>query len=170
MEEVLVKLGVNWPTLIAQLINFVILFGLLYLVAYKPIMRMLDERSRKVKESMEQTEFIKQQAEQAEEEAGKRIEAASKEGQELIAKATRTGEEVRRQAQQEAKQDAESLITRARTEIQRERDEGIDELRKEFADLTIMAAEKVIERSLDKKTHRELIDKVLEESTTLKKD
>ena len=165
----LASLGISLPTLLAQIINFVILFGLLYLVAYKPIMRMLDERSRKIKESMEQTEFIKQQAEHAEEETAKRIEAASKEGQEVIARAMRTGEEVRREAQQQSRQEAESLITRARTEIQRERDEVVDELRKEFADLTIMAAGKVIDRSLDKEAHRQVIDKVLEESTQLKK-
>jgi len=162
-------LGISLPTLLAQIINFVILLVLMYLVAYRPIMRMFDERSRKIKESMEQTEFINEKAAQAEEEAEKRIEAASKEGQELVSQAARTGEGVRQQAQQEAKQDAESLVTRARTEIQRERDEAIDELRKEFADLTIMAAEKVIDRSLDKKAHRQLIDKVLKESTTLKK-
>ncbi len=165
----LASLGIQPATLLAQIVNFVILFGLLYLVAYKPIMRMLDERSRKVKESIEQTEYIKQQAERAEEETRKQIETAGKEGQELIARATRTGEEIRRQSQQEAKQDAETLITRARGEIQRERDEAIDDLRKEFADLTIMAAEKVITRSLDKEAHRQLIDEVLKESKTLKK-
>jgi len=166
----LAGLGINLPTLLAQIINFAILFGLLYLVAYKPIMRVLDARSRKIKESMEQTELIKEQAAHAEQEAEKRIEAASKEGQEVIARAIRTGEEVRQQTQQEARQEAESLIARARTEIQQERDDAIDELRKEFADLTILAAEKVIERSLDKDAHRQLIDKVLEESTTANKD
>ncbi|GAI01309.1 unnamed protein product [marine sediment metagenome] len=73
--EGLANLGINLPTLLAQIINVAVLFGLLYLVAYRPIMRMLDERSRKIKESMEQTEFIKQQAERAEEETAKRIEA-----------------------------------------------------------------------------------------------
>ena len=165
----LTGLGINLPTLLAQIINFAILLGLMYLVAYKPIMRMFDERSRKIKESMEQTEYIKQQAAHAEEEVKKQLEAASKEGQKVIARAMRTGEEVKREAQQEAKQEAESLIARARTEIQRERDDAIDELRKEFADLTILAASKVIDRSLDKKAHRQLIDKVLEESTTLRK-
>ena len=165
----LANLGINMPVLLAQIINFVILFGLLYLVAYKPIMRMLDERSQKIKESMEQTKYIKQQAERAEEEAAKRIEAAAKEGQEAIARAMRTGEEVRQGAQQQAQQEAEALIARARTEIQRERDEAIDELRKEFADITILAAGKVIDRTLDKKAHRQIIDKVLKESTTLKK-
>jgi len=167
--EGLAGLGISLPTLLAQIVNFAVLFGLLYLVAYKPIMRMLDERSRKVQESMEQTEYIKEQAEHAEEETKKRIEAGSKEGQEVIARAVRTGEEVRQQAQQEAREEGESLITRARVEIQRERDDAIDELRKEFADLTILAAEKVIDRSLDKEAHRQLIDKTLEESTTLRK-
>ena len=165
----LASLGINLPTLIAQLINVAVLFGLLYLVAYKPIMRMLDERSRKIKESMDNTEYIKQQAERAEDEASKRIEAAAKEGQEAIARAVRTGEEVRQGAQQQAKSEAEALITRARSEIQRERDEAIDQLRQGFADITIEAAGKVIDRTLDKKAHRDIIDKVLKESTTLKK-
>jgi F-type H+-transporting ATPase subunit b len=165
----LADLGINLPTLVAQIVNFAILFGLLYLVAYKPIMRMLDERSRRVKESMEQTESIKEQAARTEEEVKKQLEAAGREGQERIAQAVQIGEEVKQKAQQEARQGAETLIARARTEIQRERDEAIDELRKEVADLTILAAGKVIDRSLDKEAHRQLIDKVLEESTTLKK-
>ena len=55
-------LGINLPALIAQLVNFTILLGLLYLFAYKPIMRMLDERSRKIKEGMEQAEAVKEKA------------------------------------------------------------------------------------------------------------
>ena len=167
--EGLAGLGFSLPNLLAQIVNFAILFGLLYLVAYKPIMRLLDERSRKIKESMEQTEEIKEQAARAEEETKRRIEAASQEGQEVIARAVRTGEEVRQQAQQGAREEAKVLIARARVEIQRERDEAIDELRREFADLTIRAAEKVIDRSLDKEAHRQLIEKTLEESTNLRK-
>ena len=166
----LADLGISLPTLVAQIVNVVVLLGLLYLVAYKPIMRMLDERSRRIKESMEQTDAIKEQAARAEEEVKKQLEAAGKEGQKKIAQAVKIGEEVKQKAQQEARQEAEALITRARTEIQRERDEAIDELRKEVADLTILAAGKVIERSLDKKAHRELIEKVMEESTALKKE
>ena len=162
-------LGISLPSLLAQIINFLILLGLLYLVAYKPVMRMLDERSRKIKESVEQTESIKEQAARAEEETRRRIEAASKEGQEVIARAARTAEEIRQKARQEARPEAEAVIAKARVEIQRERDGAIDELRKEFADLTILTAEKVIERSLDKDAHLQLIDKVLEESKTLKK-
>jgi len=167
--EGLAALGISLPTLVAQVINFIVLFGLLYLVAYKPLMRMLDERSRKIKESAEQADKVKEQAARTEAEIKKQLEAAGKEGQAAIARAAQAGEEVKQKALQDAKQQAEVLLSRARADIQQERDAAVNELRKEFADLTVMAAEKVIDRSLDKKAHRQLIDKVLEESSTLKK-
>jgi F-type H+-transporting ATPase subunit b len=161
-------LGISLPTLLAQIVNFLILLGLLYAVAYKPFMKMADQRSQKIRESVEEADKVKAEAARAEEDFKKRLETAGKEGQEVIARAMRTGEEARQRAQQEAKQEAQSLIEKARVEIQRERDEAIGELRGEFADLTIVAAEKVIEKSLDKQAHQQIIEKVLEESATLK--
>ncbi len=162
-------LGINVQLLVAQIINFLLLLGLLYLFAYKPILKMFDERANRIKESMDMTESVKHQAANAEEEAKKRIEEASREGQEVIARAIKTGEEIRQKAEEDAKPEAEALISKARQEIQQERDEAIIELRKEFTDLTISAAEKVIEQELDKEAHRKLIDKILDESETLKK-
>ena len=163
-------LGISLSTLLAQIAAFVILLVILYFFAYKPVLKMLDERSRKIKESIDEVQKVKEQALQTEEEFKKKIESASKEGQEVISKAMRTGEEARKRAQEEAKQEAQALVEKARVEIQRERNEAIGELRQEFADLTIVAAEKVIGKSLDKETHRQIIDKVLDESANLKKD
>jgi F-type H+-transporting ATPase subunit b len=162
------ELGISLPTLITQVVTFIILLVVLRFVAYKPIMRMLDERSKRVKESMEQAEAIKKQSASTQEEIKKQLEQASREGQERIARALRAGEDVKQKAQEDAKKEAENLITRARSEIRRERDEAIGEVRREFADLTVLAAGKVIEKSLDKEEHRELIEKVLEESSTFK--
>jgi F-type H+-transporting ATPase subunit b len=162
-------LGINGPVLISQLISFLILFGLLSVVAYKPLLKMLDERAAKVKESMEMAENAKQQSLHAEEEVKKQIQIASRQGQELIAQATLTSDEIRGKARELAKKDAEELILRAREAINAERDTAIDELRREFSDLTILAAGKVIGETLDKKSHKELIDKILQESQTLKK-
>ncbi len=162
-------LGINGPLLVAQIINFLILLGLLYLFAYKPILKMFDERANRIKESMDMTESVKEKAVSAEEDAKKRLEEAGREGQEVIARAIKTGEEIRQKAEQDAKPEAEALVTRARQEIQQERGEAIAELRKEFTDLTITAAEKVIEKELDKESHLKLIEKVLDESDTLKK-
>jgi F-type H+-transporting ATPase subunit b len=170
MEGLLAGLGIDWGVLISQVISFLLLFGLLYLVAYKPLMRMLDERSRRIKEGMDQSEQVKEQAALAEQETAKRLEEASQEGQKLVERAVQAGEEMKAKAREDAQKEAEKLLSRARSEIERERDDAIGEMRKEFADLTIMAAEKVIDRSLDKKRHRQLIDEVFEESGLAKEN
>jgi F-type H+-transporting ATPase subunit b len=170
MGDALGKLGISLPNLIIQIVNFGILFLLLYLFAYKPILRMLDQRANKIKESMDQSDLVKDQAAKAAEESKRMIEAGIKEGQELIARATHAGDELRQQSQLKAHEEAQTMISRAKGEIQQERDEAIGALRKEFADLTIQAAEKVIDKSLDKEAHREIIEKVLEEAGTLKQE
>ena len=163
-------LGINLGSLIAFLICFIILFALLGLVAYKPIVRMLDERSAKIKESMEQAERIKQESAQAAETIKAQIETGRKEGQAIVAQASQIGERLKEEARAEARQQAESLIAKARLEIERERQEGFNQLRQEFVDLAILAAEKVINQSLDKKAHQRLIEETLEEGTGKKKE
>lgn len=167
--EGIASLGVNLPTLIAQVITFILFFLLLKKYAFKPVMKMMDDRAGKIRESVEQVEAINDQAAKAEEEYKRQISQAVKEGQEITARAARAGEEMRLKAQEDARKDAESLINRAQVEIQRERDEVIEQLRREFADLTVLAAGKVIEQSLDEKAHRQIIDQTLEESADLMK-
>jgi F-type H+-transporting ATPase subunit b len=163
-------LGIDLPVLISQIVSFFILFALLRLFAFKPIMKMLDERSGRVQKSMEQAEFIKEQAALSEKETQKRLEEASKEGQRLIDRAAQAGEEMKLKAKDDAHKEAERLLVRAKGEIEKERDDAIGELRKEFADITIQAAEKVIETSLNKEAHRKIIEKVLDESTGIEKN
>jgi F-type H+-transporting ATPase subunit b len=162
-------LGINLPGLLAQLINFTILLVILRLVAYKPVMRMLDERSRRVKEGLEAAEQMKEQAAQADVETQKRLEEARQEGQALIGQAQQIASRLQDEGRQQARVEGEALLARARNEIQLERDEAISQIRRQFADLTITAAEKVIGQSLDKKAHERLIEEVLAESG-IKKD
>jgi F-type H+-transporting ATPase subunit b len=84
--------------------------------------------------------------------------------------AAQTAEKLKEEARAEARQKAEALIAKARIEIDREREESVNQLRQEFADLAILAAEKVIGQSLDKKAHQQLIDKVLEEGLAPRKE
>jgi F-type H+-transporting ATPase subunit b len=163
------ELGINLPLLISQLISFLILLALLYFLAFKRVIKMLDERASRIKDSLEQADSVKKQSLQAEDEVKKQIQAASRKGQELIAQATKTSDEIRAGAQELAKKDAEALIERARQAIQAERDEAIEELRKEFANVTILAAGKVIGETLDQQSHKALIDKILKENQTFKR-
>ena len=158
-------LGISWQGLVAQLINFGILLVLLYFIAYKPIRRMLDERSEKVKTSMEQAEQMKEVMARTEEQVKEELDAARTERQNIVAQADQVGQQLKEEAREQAKQDAEVIVAKARAEIERERDEAIAELKREFADLAIMAAEKVINETLDKEKHRKLIDEVLEQAS-----
>jgi len=162
-------LGISWQGLLGQIINFVLLLVLLYFIGYRPIRKMLDERSNKIKEGIDQAELAKEAAARAEEEVQRRLDEARKDGQLILAQAAEIGERLKAEAREEARREAEALIVRARAEIGMERDEAIDKLRQEFADLAILAAEKVINETLDKERHRRLIEEVLEESSTLRK-
>jgi len=164
------RLGMNWHGLLSQFISFGILLVVLLVLAYKPITKMLDERSKKVKDSMEQAELIKQQTAKTEQMVQEQLAQARRQGQDLVAQAAQIGERLREEARQQARQDAEAIVARARTEIRTEREETIAKLREEFVEIAIQAAEKVINKALDKETHRQLIQKTLEESTELKRE
>ncbi len=157
-------LGINIPVLIAQLINFTILLVVLRAVLYKPILRMLDERRTKIEESLSAAERMKRQAAEADRQVQEQLEQARREGQALVAQAQEIAARIQAEAREQARADAEALLARARSEIQLERDNAIAELRKEFADVTIRAAEKIIRQSLDREAHRKLIEETLAES------
>jgi len=161
-------IGINLPLLLAFVINFIILLVLLSVVLYKPVLKMLDERQAKIKESMDQAEQIRQQVAQTEDDIKSQLESARKEGQKIIAQAEQIGERLKNEAKEEARLEAESLISKAQIELQRQRDKDIEELRKQFTDIALLAAEKVINETLDKEKHRRLIDEVLDGSATFK--
>ena len=159
------ELGFNVPVLIAQMVNFFILLVVLRIFLYKPILNMLDRRSQRIREGMEAAEQSKEQATQAEEEVARQLDEARRQGQTLVGQAQEAATRIQEEARSQARRDSEIQLERARSEIQLERDQAIAELRKEFADLTVSAAEKVIGQSLDRQAHRRLIDEALAEST-----
>ena len=164
------NIGINWQLLVAFLINFLILFGLLTAILYKPVLKMLDERQAKIKESLEMAEKIKDQTSRSEEQIKAAVEAARKEGQVIIGQASQIAEKIKEEAKESARSEADIIIGKARDEIKLERDKSIAELRSEFSNLTILAAEKVIKESLDSQKHRKLIEDVLDQTSTFKQN
>ena len=159
------ELGFNIPVLVAQLINFFLLLVVLRIFLYRPILDVLDRRSQRIREGLEAAEQSKEQAAQAEQEVARQIEEARRQGQTLIAQAQEASTRIQEESRNQSRREGEVLLERARNEIQLERDQAIAELRREFADLTVAAAEKVIGQSLDRQAHRRLIDEVLAESS-----
>jgi F-type H+-transporting ATPase subunit b len=161
-------LGLHLPSLIIFLVNFLILLGILYLFAYKPILRVMDQRSERIRESLEAADKAREEAASSQQDTQRQLNEARMEGQRLIEQAREMAERYRTEENEKARQEAEAFILRAREDIQRERDAAVQEVRAHFANLAISAAEKVIERSLDRDAHGELIAGVLEEGGNLR--
>ena len=157
-------LGINLPSLIAQLINFTFLLIIIGWASKRFLFPLLDERRKRIQEGLEASEEAKNRLAQTETETAAELEKARQEGQGLIGQAQQMSARIQEEARQSARAEGETLLERARSEIQLERDAAIADLRREFADLTITAAERVIRRSLDRKAHQELIEEVLAEA------
>ena len=154
-------LGFNLPGLIAQLINFGVLLLILRLFLYRPVLKLLDERKRRIQEGLERAEQAAEQALASEGEVRRAVEEARAEGQQAVARAQEGAQRLRTELEERARADAEQIVERARDEVRAERDQAIRQLRAEFTDLTIAAAERVIGQSLDQAAHQRLIDEVL---------
>ena len=163
-------LGINLPVLIANIVNFLVLLIILRLVAWGPLVKILDERREKIAASLSTAEQVKVQAAESERLVQEQMESARREGQALVAQAQEISSRIQAEAQTTAQAQTEATLARARNEIQLERDSAIAELRKEFADLTIAAAEKVINSSLDRNAHKRLIDEALAQSSFREKN
>jgi len=161
-------LGINLGYLISQIVNFTLLAVLLYFVAYKPILRMLDERSARIKQGLEDAERASRRAAEMEQEFDQRLAEARKEGQEIIAQATQMSEKARQETLEMAREEARAQVEKAKEEISRERELAMSELRQQVADLSLTISEKVIGESLDQQRQRELIAEFLEQTEELK--
>lgn len=165
MDKAVEALGLNLPQLIAQIANFFVLLLILRLTLYKPILRMLDERKQKIAEGLNAAEIARAEAASAQANIQAQLDVARKEGQEIVAGAQTIATRIQAEAREQSARDREAALERARTEIQLERDRAIAELRGEFADITVSAAEKVINQSLDRQAHQRIIDETLAQSS-----
>ena len=163
-------LGINLPGLVTQVVSFVILFAILYKLLYNPVLKMLDQRSNRIRESLEAAQQARDEAAQSSQEVEKQIDVARAEGQQLVAQAREVADRFREEELAKVRTEIEAERNRAQANIQRERDAAIEELRREFAGMAIDAAERIINTSLDESIHRQVIEQVLDESARIQQN
>lgn len=161
-------LGINLSGLITQLVSFIVLFVILKKLLYAPIMKLMDQRSKRIKDSLELAENMKAESQKSQEDMAKQLEAARSEGRHLVEQAKDVADRFREEEISKARVEIQNEKSRAELEIKRERDATIEALRQEFASLAITAAEKVVQRSLDETLHSDLIKQVLDDASTVK--
>ena len=162
------SLGFHWPSLIVYLINFLIVLGVLYRMGYKPILRMLDERSRKIESSLAAAEKASKESADSQDRIKRELNEARQEAQKLMAHAKEIADHYRDEEIEKIKLEMQTLTEKAHQDIEHDRQAALSDLQEQFADLVLMAAGQVVDRSLNPDVHKDLIEKAISQSSKFK--
>ena len=153
---------INGGVIIWTVVIFVILLALLWRWGYPALLRMVEERERRIQKLLDDAEKANAEAQRLLDEHKKQIAAARNEAQEILAKAKTVSQKERETLLAKAREEYDALLARARKDIETEKDKAILALRREAVELSIAAASRVIEANLDTDANRRLVTEFLE--------
>ncbi|MDQ4095387.1 MAG: F0F1 ATP synthase subunit B [Actinomycetota bacterium] len=144
-------------------VAFLIVLLVLTKVAFPRLRASIEEREQKIKESLEAADRAKAESSHQQEEYKKQLAEARSEANRIIEEARQQAEQVRKELTEKAQKEAEQIVARAQDQIDAERSRTVQELQGTIADLSIELAEKVVGRSLDDRSQREMVDAYIRE-------
>jgi len=159
------QLGINGPFLLAQIVNFIVLFLLLRRFLYPPLVKMLDERKQRIAEGLAAADVARKEAEEERAKLMAQITTERAEAHQRVASASAQAERVKADILADARREAEVIRARAVEEAGAEKQRILAEAQKQIAELTLLATERVVRRGLDEKTQRLLIEDFLSETS-----
>jgi F-type H+-transporting ATPase subunit b len=148
VAEIAGQFGVSLQTLVAQVINFLIVAVALYYLAVKPVVATLDQRQKTISDGLQYAEDMKLQLAKAEQERAETIKKATLDAQRILAEAREQAKDLLDRKTNEAAAKAESIIHKAHEAIDVERSKMLSEVRQEVARLVVATSGKVLSREL----------------------
>jgi F-type H+-transporting ATPase subunit b len=145
------------------LLLFVISMIVLARLAFPRITEALDRRQRAIEDSIDAAERTRHEADELLAEYRERLREARDQAEQIVQRARQTAEVHEREAQADATARREQMMEQTRRDIEAETRRAIDEIRREVADLTVMATEKVTRKALDEADQRRLVEDALRE-------
>lgn len=149
-------------TLLAQLVNFIVLVILLKRFAYKPIVNMLHERAAKIASSIEAAENDEKKAKQTLDEYQTQLANARVAAQDIVDKATKRAQKEYDASVAQTKQEIEQMRENAKKDLARDRERAAAQLRSEVVSLSMAAASKVIVANMDSNANQKLVGEFIE--------
>lgn len=163
MEELVKTFHIDWKLLIAQLINFGVVLGVLWYFALKPILKAMNSRREEIETGLKNAEKIKKDFEELEKKKESELAKTRHETQAMINEAAKTGEKLKEEMAAEAKKETAAMINEAGQEIGQAKAKMMKEVKEELAELVVMASSQVISRNLKKEDHQRLAEEALAE-------
>jgi len=142
-KETLVQFGVDWPHFGAQCVSFLLVAGLLYKFAYKPVLAVLEERRKKIEESLQAADKMKKELANAQAKAQEILNQASAQGLKMIEEARAAAAKVQETETQKAIAAATDIVTKARQASEAEHARMLADLRREVGRLVVATTAKV---------------------------
>src|ERR671928_1785262 len=149
--------------MIWTLVAFGVTFWILRKLAFPRIQEALDRRQRAIEESIDAADRTRREADEILKEYRERLKEAREQAEDIVTRARRAADRLEDEAKADAARTREELMERTRRDIESETRRAIDEIRREVADLTIMATEKVTRKTLTGEDHKRLIEEALDE-------
>jgi F-type H+-transporting ATPase subunit b len=154
------KLGINWALLIAQLFNVILLVWLLTRFLYRPVLNMLNERTRRIQESLQEAERVKEQMANARRDYDAELAKARQEAAGILAQAQDRAKAQEQEIVAQARVEADRIRQEAREQSEREREQLLRDLKGQMAELVTLTASKVLGEEL-RSNHDRLIEESL---------
>lgn len=152
-------------TLIAQVLNFLVLVFILAKFAYKPLLKVMDERKNKIADDLAAADQAKTDAEAVKAEYAAKLADARQEAQAIIDNARKTAQAAHDKIMADTKAEQEQVIAAAKESIALEKKKSLDDIREQVIALSMAAASKIVEQKLgseeDKKLAGEIVDSIL---------
>ena len=153
----------DFGVLVLTVCNFLLLVYLLKRFAWGPVIGALEKRENQIAQDKQSAADARQSAEQLKQELDERLAQISNEAAQKMAAAVKAGELQKEQLLTQAKEQAQRLLDQAKTQIEAEKNKALADVRGEIANLTVLAASRVIEHQIKEDTADQIVARVLEE-------
>jgi len=162
MEELVKIFHIDIKLILAQMVNFTIVLLVLYKFAYKPILKILNDRTEKIDKGLKDAENAARKMEEMTAKEKEILGEAKKEAQKIITEAEKVGTKNKEEIIIESNKQAEKILVDAEKKIESEKTKMFTEVKAEVADLIVAATGKIINEKLDTRKDKELIEKSIE--------
>lgn len=156
-------LEIDFRIILVQVVTFLIGIFVLWKIAWKPLVEILLRRKNGIAKNISDAEKLKSETEKLKLEYDRLIAEIDKKAQDMLSRTITSGEQQKQEIILSAKNEAKSFLEIAKKQIEQEKEAVKGDLRKEIVPIAISVAEKVLEKTFDKDTEKQLIEKFLKE-------
>ena len=148
-------------TLFGQMLTFIIFVWFIKRFLWEPLTQAMEERSKKIADGLVSAELGQKKMEQAETDYKEIVSDAKKKASEIIDQAKHQHSSIVEEARENAKKEADKVTLASNQQIQQEINAAKEKLKKDVAKLSLQCAEKIINKEIDEKKHKEIFDESL---------